>query len=527
VLLGAGSAPSSAVPAQGAVREGGTFNVSFFAAAFDHIDPALSYSFPGWALLDAACAKLMNYPDKPPPEGLRVIPEVAAAPPRVSADAKTFTFTLRTGFRFSDGTPVRADAFARAISRLLAPGIESGGAQYVAEIVGAAAVRAGKRATPVGVVARGNRLTIRLTRPVPDFPSRTTMGFFCAVPPNLPSDPEGLGAFPGAGPYYVAEYVRGQRVVLERNRFYRGSRPHHVDRIVADLRARTPEQVLDRIEAGEADWGLSTPPSLFDPARGLARKYGLNRSQFFVKPGLLLRAFHMNASRPLFRNNVGLRRAVNFAIDRAALVRGQGSVALGRVTDQYLPPTLPGFRDASIYPLARPDLRRARALARGNTRSGRAVLWVLDVPPEVAGGQILKRDLKKIGLEVEVRALAPQTLFSRVAQPDAPFDILQVGWAPDYIDPFQFMNVLLDSRFLGNTNLAHFSSPRYDQALRRVAAAQGDARYRAYGQLDVRVAGEAAPMAAYGYEYSPTFVSKRVGCIVLRPRLDLTAVCLK
>ena len=105
------------------------------------MDPALSFTAAGWALLDTVCARLMAYPDKRPPAGLRLQPEVAAAPPTVSPDLKTFTFTLRTGFRFSDGSPVRASAFARAINRTLAPVDEVAG-----RVVHAPHRRRGRRA---------------------------------------------------------------------------------------------------------------------------------------------------------------------------------------------------------------------------------------------------------------------------------------------------------------------------------------------------------------------------------------------
>jgi ABC-type oligopeptide transport system substrate-binding subunit len=255
-VLAVGSGHTKVVAPLSHAREGGTFNVSFEATFLDYVDPALSSSFEGWSLLDATCARLMNYPDKAPPEGLRLVPEVAAGYPRISRDGKTHTFTLRKGFRFSDGTPIEARAFARAINRTLAPGVKSPGAQYTGAIVGAEAVRTGKSATTRGVVASGNRLVIRFKQPVSDFSAQTTMPFFCAVPPTLPADPEGVGAFPGSGPYYISEYVRGQRVVLERNRFYRGTRPHHVDRFVVDLQVSWPVEVLDRIEGGVYDWGL-------------------------------------------------------------------------------------------------------------------------------------------------------------------------------------------------------------------------------------------------------------------------------
>ena len=182
----------------------------------------------------------MTYPDKPPPAGFRLMPEVAAAYPRASHDRKTWTFTLRTSFRFSNGAPVRAEAFARAIDRTLSPEITSPALPYTQTIVGAADVRAGRASSARGVVARDTKLVVRFTQPVPDFPAWTTMSFFCAVPPGLHVDPEGVDVIPAAGPYYVAEYRPGERVVIRRNRYYRGSRPHHVDGFNVDLRTGAP-----------------------------------------------------------------------------------------------------------------------------------------------------------------------------------------------------------------------------------------------------------------------------------------------
>jgi peptide/nickel transport system substrate-binding protein len=508
------------------IRNGGTFRVSFWASDFDHIDPALSYG-PTWALVDTTCATLMRYPDRPPPEGFRLAPEVAAGFPRVTRDLKTFTFTLRRDFRFSDGTPVRASAFARAIERSLVPAMRSPGAQYTQDIVGAKAFQAGRTTSVAGVVARGNRLVIRFVRPVPDFPAQTTMAFFCAVPPTLPADPEGVGAFPGAGPYYVAEYRPGQRVVIERNRFYRGKRPHHVDRFVVDLTASSSQEVLGRIERGAADWGWVAPQLLSDPAQRLVAKYGINKAQFFVKPGLIFRTYVLNTSRPLFRDNTRLRRAVNFAIDRSALQRSAGGPLASRLTDQYLPPTLPGFRDARIYPLRRPDLRRARALARGHTRSGKAVLYTFDTPLTLGFAQIVKRNLGEIGLEVEVKGIPLSAYFGRIGARGEPYDIAFFPWSADYLDPYSYVNLLLDSRFIGGTNAALFDSSRYDRLMRRAARLQGGSRYRAYGNLDVQLARDAAPLIAVEYVNAVILVSKRVGCVVVTTGFDLTAACLK
>src|SRR5262249_39751170 len=166
---------------------------------------------------------------------------------------------------------------------------------------------------------------------------------------------------PAAGRYYVAEYRRGERVILKRNRFYGGRRPHHVDGFDVDLRASSPLEMLRTVDRGAADWGHTLAGIFFDQSLGLVQKYGINPSWFFVRPGLTLRILAFNSSRPLFRNNPNLRKAVNFALDRNELVASAGAQA-SRATDQYLPSSVPGLKNANIYPLGG-DLQRARALA--------------------------------------------------------------------------------------------------------------------------------------------------------------------
>src|SRR5919201_6613391 len=241
--------------AGGKPPSGGIFQIVFAPPEqLDTMDPAIANTQASWSLLDLTCARLMTYPDKPAPDAFHLVPEVAAAPPKVSRDGKTYTFTLRRTFRFNDGKPVDARAFARGINRTLAPGLRSLGTRYMEDIVGARAVQAGRATSANGVVARGYHLVIRLRRPLGDLPARTSMPFFCAVPPNLPADPEGRGAFPGSGPYYVSEYRPGQRVTIRRNRYYRGTRKRRVDGFSVDLTAGSPQEVLDRIEQGRADW---------------------------------------------------------------------------------------------------------------------------------------------------------------------------------------------------------------------------------------------------------------------------------
>jgi peptide/nickel transport system substrate-binding protein len=501
------------------------------AAGLDHVDPALSFTQPGWALLDATCARLMTYPDKAPPAGFRLQPEVAAGY-RVSSDLKTYTFTLRKGFRFSNGAPVRASAFAHAIKRLLQPFILSPGAQHVQDIVGAKDVLEGRRQDPHGVVARGHTLVVRFTKPAPDFPARTAMPFFCAVPPKLPSSGEGVGAFPSAGPYFVQEYRPGERVVIRRNPHYGGTRKVRLDGFDVDLRAGSPQEMIRRIDRNEADWGHSLAPIFMDPTLGLPAKYGINDDRFFVKPGLTLRMLAFNASRPLFRNNPKLRRAINFALDRQALVANTGGPIAGRPTDQYLPHGIPGFRDANVYPLERADLARARALARGNLRGAKVVFYTTSALPAVQVAQLVAQQLARIGLELDIRPIplhiSSAAYLEKVAARGEEWELALVVWTPNIPEPHAYLNQLLESQFLDGRTLTGFRSSIATRELRQAARTlQAQGRARAYADLDAFLARTEAPLAALNVISEITLVSDRVGCIVLRPVLDLAVACLK
>jgi peptide/nickel transport system substrate-binding protein len=519
VLLAVGvQASGSASSATG----GGIVRVALRAKDVDSLDPALAYSAAGGILVDTTCARLVTQSVRGAGEGVPLVPEVAAAMPRRSKDGRTYTFRLRTDVRFSDGTPVRASAFARAINRVLTPRVKSPWAAYATDIVGAEQVLSGKTDAAAGLEARGSTLVVRLQQPAPDFLVRSTA--FCAVPPTLPADREGLAAVPAAGPYYVADYRPGERATIRRNPYYRGTRPQRVEGFDVDLRLPSAPAVLDRIEAGTADWGWVLPIYYFDPARRFSDKYGVNRSRFFVQPGSTFRGYAFNTSRPLFKNNPQLRKAVNFAINRAALRNAGAGPLESTLTDQYLPPSMLGYRDARIYPLARPDLRRARELARGHTRSGHAVLYTVDSPEQLEFAQSVSANLAQIGLVVEIKPIPQQAYFGRLGA-NGPYDIGFQTWLPDYGDPVGVLNSLFDSRFIGTTNWGRFRSSTFDHLLRQAATRAGRARYRAYGDLDVRLAREAAPSVAVDYLNDATLVSARVGCVG-RP-FDLSAICLE
>ncbi len=528
------ASPGANERADEAAREGGEFRVgmsSIFVGGT--IDPALFTELGTGQLLNATCAYLLNVFDKPLPAGLRLVPEVAADHPVSSRNGRTYTFTIRKGFRFSTGAPVTARDFAASLNRILNPALDVPFRDVFLGVAGAQRVLDGKATTASGVIVQRGKLIVRLTKPDPTFPSK--MRNVCVLPASFAKaalDPEGVRApVPSAGPYFISEFVLGERVVLERNRFYGGRRPHHVDRFVVTLE-NDSDALFDQVERGESDYAFVPSPVIAVRAQEFRKKYGVNKGQFWVQPGQFLRMFVLNTSRPLFRNNVKLRQAVNFAVDRAALLRERGGSPGGTLTDQYLMPTKLGFRDERVYPLRGPDLTRANALAKGRTRSGKAVLYACSACiGSVAQGQIITANLKQIGIEVEAQAFPASVLFAKLATPSEPFDIGWIGWLDSDQDPRGFLEALFDGRTIANApnfaNWSYFNSARYNRLLDRAAQLTGEERYRAYGDFDVQISRDAAPAIPYAYDNALTLVSARTGCVIVNPSLDLAAVCLK
>ncbi len=498
----------------------------------DSTDPALAYSQTSWQLEYATCAKLLNYPDRSAPAGTQLVPEVAQALPAVSNGGKTYTFTIRKGFRFSppSNAPVTAQTFKYTIERTLSPTTKSPmlgiGNGYIRNIAGADAYIAGKAPHISGIVARGNKLTIRLLEPAPDFETVISLPFFCAVPIGTPLDPKGVRLVASAGPYRVVSSVPGQGVVLERNPNYHGDRPHLLRRIT--LAVGIPQaKAVQAVEAGNADYAADGVPAVAAPR--LAARYGAGspaavkgRRQYFVNSLPELDYLALNTHRPLFRS-VRLRRALNYALDRRRLGRlgGLGDPFPRQPTEAYLPSAIPGSTPVHAYPLT-PDLATARRLAGTQRRT--AVLYTCNISPCDQQALIIKRNLAAIGIDTQVKAFTPGQLFQRLARKGEPYDIATAGWIADYIDPYQFLNVLLSSDVLPT-----FADPAAQRKLAAVARLSGPARYLAYGRLDAELVRDYAPLAAIGNASSHDFFSARIGCQVFNPLygMDLAELCIR
>jgi peptide/nickel transport system substrate-binding protein len=508
VGLGLLAAAFLAAPAARTATEERVLRLNLNSTDISYLDPALNYDFYGWRLEAATCAMLLGYPDKAGRASARLYPEVARAFPRISNGGKTYTFTLRSGFRFSDGSPVTAASYARAIERALNPKMQSPAATFLSDIVGADKVLAGKATRPSGVVANGNTLTVRLTKVAPDFLSRIAMPFFCAIPPNLPIDPQGVNEPPGAGPYYISSKQKGSQIVLRKNPYYGGNRKQTWDVIRLVVEMGEQASYL-QVRKGEADLDLYSLPSAAHTE--LTREFGINKGRYFVYPSNSISYFALNTTRPIF-TDPKVRRAVAYAISRPTLTRIAGLNA-GRPNEQILPPGIPGYRDVDIYPLGAPNVAKAKELLGGKT--GKVLMYTTNDQLGINTGQVVQANLKAIGLDVEVKPFTFAVLIDKTGTRGEPFDMWSIGWFADYPDPYDFINILLDGRTIvakNNINTAYFNRPEYNRKMDAAARLAGDARYRAYGNLDIDITRNQSPLVISGNQNVREFISSKVGC---------------
>jgi ABC-type transport system substrate-binding protein len=160
VALSLNAASGVSMPSQ---QKGGTFRTSISVGLFQAIDPAL-YGNEAPALRPA-CAALMSYPNKPLPAGLRLTPELAESYPIVSRDRKTYTFTIRSEARFSNGARVTARDLVNSLERMFNPNMRSFKGLDFEDVLGARQMLSGTATRLAGAVAKGRTLRLRLTRP--------------------------------------------------------------------------------------------------------------------------------------------------------------------------------------------------------------------------------------------------------------------------------------------------------------------------------------------------------------------------
>jgi peptide/nickel transport system substrate-binding protein len=492
--------------------KGGTLRLNMADADFDFVDPQLAYRTDDWSMIYATSMPLVGFEEKSGAAGAQLTPQAATAFPTVSKDGKTYTFHIRPGLKFSNGTPVTAASFQRAWERILSPKMGSPLGVNLSlqdDIVGGTAFLDGKAQHISGISAKGNTLSFHLTSPNATFVSILSMQWFTAVPSNLPYSSTGLNTYPAAGPYYIASRDPGRSTVLKRNPYYKGNRPANPDQIVFTPNVNRDQSLL-QVKAGQSDMDIEGLPAT--ATAQLGQQFGVNKGRFYVGSTSCVNYMGMNTARAPF-NNVALRKAVNYAIDRPAQVRLLGAYA-GKRTSQLLVPGIPGYKPFNAYPLAGADVAKAKAIG-GAAIAAAPTLNIVHTTSTASTNraQVAEFNLKQIGFKVNDLPTPATNYYQVIQTRGTTYNfVTNGGWCADYFDPFDYLNVLFDGRKIAaanNNNYTYFNNATFNKGLDHAASLSGSARAAAYAQLDKDLIQKYAPIVPYLLPTNDYFVSAR------------------
>jgi ABC-type transport system substrate-binding protein len=479
-----GLAEAGATAAAAGPRRGGTLRLP--GGQPTTLDPALVRDVDSAAVMYELYSGLVTLaPD------LTVVPDLATGW-QVSPAGTVYTFTLRSEATFHDGTPVTAADFQHAIERSCDPQTGSAVAEtYLGDILGCREKLAGQTDRVSGVaVPDPHTVVLTIDAPKSYFLAKLTYPTsFVLDRRQLASDAGWLDHPNGTGPFRLAEHVPEERLVLERAPGYYGQ-PAHLDRVEVDLR---PVDAATRYENGELDAtpvGAGELERVKDPLNPLSR-------EVLVGPGSLgLSYVAFNTRQPPF-DDVHVRRAFNLALDKRRLVE---VVLHGAVqpADSILPPGLPGHSpDLRPYPFDPAAARAELAASRYGSPAS--------VPPVVLytsgeGGSdpvaaaVADYLTDALGVPVTVEQ-APWERFQEELAEGA-YGMYILGWAADYPDPQDFLDVLFHGA--SPLNSTGYANPEVDALLEAARVEQDEAaRLARYAEAERRILADAPWIPLY------------------------------
>ena len=477
-LTAAGGNLFVGVAAAGAAHRGGTLTLLKQDPEFDSLDPATLITVAPTQLLGLTNDGLVTLNHAGGAAGLQVVPDLAVSLPPPNDSGTTYTFQLRPGIRYSTGRPVEARDFRYALERVFRLG--SPIAYFYAGIAGANACQARPTACDLshGIVTdeATRSVTFHLSAPDPDFLEKLALPYTYAVPYGSAPREAVRKPLPGTGPYMIASYRPGHELKLVRNpRFHEWStaaQPSgYPDAIVWKLGVRL-DDALTAIQRGHADWVLNYGP--LPPARRhqITTQYA---SQAHTELVPLTYYYFMNTRAPPF-NDVRVRRAVNYALDRAALAR----IYHARPACQVVPPQMPGYRPYCPYtthPRANgawraPDLATAKRLIAESGTKGMRVKVINDLrTPDLS---FIVTLLRNLGYRASPWIAPGRRYGLTISDSRNRVQIGSGGWGTDYPAASNFFDVKFSCRVYRPAN--PFNNNDSEFCNRRIEAEADHAR---------------------------------------------------
>ncbi|SDP77442.1 peptide/nickel transport system substrate-binding protein [Streptomyces sp. cf386] len=479
----------------------------------DSLDPGNTYY--GWVqnFSRLYARALTTFKPAAGKEGLEVVPDLAESLGTPSADAKTWTYKLRKGLKYQDGTPITSKDVKYAIERSnFAPEALSNGPTYFKSYLEGGDKYKGpykdKSADGLKSIETPDDSTIvfKLKAPFADFDYLATFSQTAPVPQAKDTGAKYVQNIVSSGPYQFESYEEGRSATLVRNKNW--------DAKTDPIRKALPDKVTikfkvnpvtvdndllsNKITADAAGTGVqpATQPKVLVGKNAASTDASYAGATQYIALNVNVKPF----------DNADCRKAVQWAIDKKSVQDAIGGSPKGDVASTLLPPSVNGYTKFDTYATDgnKGNVAKAKEALKacGKPNGFDTILTARsDRPAEVASATAVQASLKKVGINVEIKQFPSGKYFSNFAGVpsyvhDNKLGMLSMAWGADWPTGFGFLDQIINGAAIkpsGGNNLMELNDPKINKALTDAIANTDDAaRTKAWGDIDKMVMDNAS-----------------------------------
>lgn len=480
---------------------GGTLYIPM-TADFEHLDPARNYIFTQLDMGRILYRTLTTYKAKPGTAGQQVVGDLATDTGKPSDGAKTWTFTLKDGLKYEDGSAITSKDVKYGIERAFDPDLPEGPQYIQADLANVPKGYQGPKKSgtelPASSIDTPNDKTIvfHLSKAVGDFSYLASEPTFAPVPRAKDTGVKYDDHVFSSGPYKIQTYNRGKNMTLVRNTYWsrktdtvRGAYP---DKMV--LTFGLDASVLD--QKFITDSGNDQSAIMFDSnvqpanvAKVLANAQIKKRSDSGLSG--ITTYFAINTRKI---TDLRVRQALNYAINRQTIRAAFGGETGGQYASTLSAPNVPGHQDLSdLYKSGDTgDPAKAKQLLAQAGKSNLSLtLGVPDSAQQVQVAVALQAAYKLAGIKVSIQQIPKAKYYDVIGNPKTEPDIMRSTWGADWPSMSTVIPPVFDGRQIrpqGNVNVSLTNNPAFDAEMDRIGAMTDvNAAAKAWGALERKI----------------------------------------
>ncbi|GAA1807419.1 ABC transporter substrate-binding protein [Planosporangium flavigriseum] len=513
-------------------KKGGTLRFGY-TSDVDSLDPTRIYYASGQNFMRAFYNRTLLTPaSKPGADGLILEPDMAEVLPEISADKLTYTFKLKKGLKFEDGTPVTSKDVKYGIERSFATDVLSGGPPYLKDMLDQGQNYPGpyKDTDPEKLGLKSvqtpddSTIVFKLAAPFSDFPYLLVMAAG-AVPKAKDTGEKYTNHPVSTGPYMVEKFDPGKKLTMVRNPNWDPAtdktRKALPDRIEMTLQMNADEldkQLLDgTLDLDFGQTGVQQAAQakiLLDP--------NLKKNADAPNNGAIRYAALSTQVAPF--DNVHCRKAVQYATDKTAIQTARGgSENGGDIAVNMLPPNI-GGHDPKLDPYntksGKPQVDKAKEELKlcGKPNGFETKIAVRNKGKEPKMAEALQQSLAAVGIKATIDQSDASLYFrSTIGSPanvhSKGYGIMVAGWLADFPTGYGYLDVLVDGRLIlpsGNNNYEELNDPEINSLIDQ-AKAEPDAKkaQAIWSQINAKVM-DTASLVPFVYEKAMNYRNPRL-----------------